>query len=75
MNDLITTASKDTAAVTDLNLNQIAKMLPGKLFGGELVQLDSQININSKSSGLEEALLANMDDLSAVEIDSGDDAP
>jgi len=41
MNDLITTASKDTAAVTDLNLNQIAKMLPGKLFGGELVQLDS----------------------------------
>ena len=50
-------------------------MLPGKLFGGELVQLGSQININSKSSGLEEALLANMDDLSAVEIDSGDDAP
>jgi len=75
MNALITKATKDTAAVTTANLNQIAKLLPGKLLGGDFVQIDSQINIGQKSSGLEEALLANMDDLGSIEIDSGEEAP
>ncbi len=76
MNALINRATKDTAAVTNTNLNEIAKILPGKLFGGELVQLESSINMGHKASanGLEEALLASadMDDLSSIEIDSGD---
>jgi len=31
--------------------------------------------MGNKNQGLEEALLANMDDLGSVEIDSGDDTP
>ena len=75
MNALITKSAKDTAAVTNTNLNQIAKMLPSKILGGDFVQLDSQINMGIKSSGLEEALLANMDDLGSIEIDSGEETP
>jgi hypothetical protein len=31
--------------------------------------------MGAKSAGLEEALLANMDDLGSIEIDSGEEAP
>lgn len=31
--------------------------------------------MGSKSRGLEESLLANMDDLGSIEIDSGEEAP
>jgi hypothetical protein len=31
--------------------------------------------MSSKSGGLEEALLANMDDLGSIEIDSGEETP
>lgn len=37
MNALISKATKDTAAVTNTNLNQIAKLLPGKLLGGDFI--------------------------------------
>ena len=45
MNSLISKATKETAAVTNTNLNQIAKLLPSKLLGGDFVQIDSQINM------------------------------
>ena len=41
MNALFSKAAKDTASVTNTNLNQLAKLLPGKLLGGDFVQLDS----------------------------------
>ena len=75
MNSLISKATKETAAVTNTNLNQIAKLLPSKILGGDFVQIDSQINMGQKSAGLEEALLSNMDDLGSIEIDSGEESP
>ena len=37
MNALFSKAAKDTASVTNTNLNQLAKLLPGKLLGGDFV--------------------------------------
>lgn len=37
MNALINKATKETSNVTNMNLNQIAKLLPGRILGGDLV--------------------------------------